>query len=343
MARKNKKTNRKSVERIGLAGELFLDGTGEVAVKRAGRGDQLKGIVHEVIHCEKKNIASMLRGAGERCKLTQKSNAVVVDTVTVKNGKVISREQLKDLVSKSGIDKAAKRIRNGEYRSAKIVATTESVEKLAAKAGGKKIHSSGISSKTTTRIADNKGANVRSRNLLASNMTDIGHQAAGSAVTTALLSAAGECIDSYGDYRKGRIGHSQYAGRIARTAGTQAAKSGIKTASALALKEGAKQAAKASGKTALKRVMGSNAVTAVAFGIVEQAADTIAYANGSIDKQTYKKNTARNAGSTGGAIGGAVAGAAVGSIVPVVGTAVGAAIGGMLGSIGGGFGASKLV
>jgi phage tail tape-measure protein len=334
--------NKKNRNWIGLGQELFWDRIGAEAVKHVGRGDQMKGTVHEIAHCAIKNIKSAAKVSGEFCRLTSKKNAAVVDTITTLKGKVIAREQLKDVVSPSGVRKVLKRVNSGYYRSAKIVATEESVKKLMGKSG-KKIYASGVSSKTTTRTADNHGVNVRNKALLQNNIADIGKQAKEAAILSAALGAMREAFSVHSAYKKGEINKKEYSKRVVKSAGKHAAKSAAKTASALMVKEGMKSVAKASGKTALRRFAGSNVVTTVAFGMVEQASDTIMYASGKIDKKQYKENTLQNAGSTGGALAGAALGASIGSVVPGVGTAIGAAVGGMIGSIGGGIGSKRFV
>ena len=339
--RKMKKSN-KSRERIGLGVELFWDRIGQKSVEHVGRGDQLKGTVHEFAYCEKKNIVSIFKGYSETCVLTAKKNATVVDAVTMSRGKVISRVQLKDVISASGVKAVQKRVNSGYYRSAKIVATYESAKKLA-RNSNKKIYSSGISSKTTNRVADNQGVNVRSKDILKTNVQDIGAQAASAALFSTALATVSETVNHYHAYKKGTICAKEYGKRVVKHAGKQAMTSGAKTASALMIKEGIKQTAKVSGKTALKRVASSNVVTTVVFGIVEQSVDTFSYMNGNIDKKAYKKRSVQNAGSTGGAAAGAALGASIGSIVPGAGTAIGAVIGGIAGSLSGSWGAGKLV
>ena len=336
-----RKENKKNSNTFGLGLEMYWDCIGESAVEHVGRGDQLKGTVHEIAYCAKRNLKSMATFSDEICKLTSSKNAKVVDVLISKNNKITERLQLKDVVSDSGVRSVVNRTNSGYYRSAKMVGTKESVSKLAEKST-KQILSSGISSKTTNRIADNHGANVRDKALLRGNMQDIGMQAGSSALFAAALSVAGETVGSYRDYRHGHISGGEYAGRILKTTGTNAAKSALKTSSALALKEGTKQLAKVAGKSTFKRVVGSNGFTAVAFGIVEQAGDTVMYMSGRIDRETYKSNSIQNVGSTGGAVAGAAAGAAMGSIIPGPGTVIGATIGGIVGSIGGGHGLKKL-
>ena len=336
-----RKHNKNNINTFGMGLEMYWDRIGESAVRHVGRGDQLKGTVHEVAYCTKRNLKSLVTFSDEVCKLTSSKNAKVVDAIISKNNKITERLQLKDVVSESGVRSVVNRTNNGYYRSAKIIGTKESTTKLAKKST-KRIISSGISSKTNNRIADNQGVNVRDKALLSGNMQDIGMQAGSSALFAAALSVAGETVGSYHDYKYGHISGGEYAGRIIKTTGTNAAKSALKTSSALALKEGTKQLAKAVGKSSLKRVAGSNAFTAVVFGVVEQVGDTAMYMSGHIDSKTYKSNSIQNVGSTGGAVAGAAAGAAMGSIIPGAGTVIGATIGGIVGSIGGGHGLKKL-
>jgi hypothetical protein len=320
--------------------EMYQDGVGREALQRAGENGQLKGVVHEILYRDRKNVESLLRGKGEITRLTRSQTARTVDLVTTREGRIVSREQLKDVTSAAGIRKTLEQIRSGQYRSARLVGTEETTSALARST--KPVRSSGISSSTTRRIADNTGVRVRDRSLLEGNFREIGSQAAWSGALSGLAGTVDTALRERENLRQGRIDTLEYTRRVAVGGIGSAAKSGAKTASALALKEGAKAAAKATGKSALRRAAGSTAATAVVFGLVEQASDTIDYYRGAIDGETYKKRSAENAGGTGGAIAGAAAGAAIGSVIPVVGTGIGAVVGGMIGSIGGRWGAGSL-
>jgi hypothetical protein len=341
MKRTHNKRNSNHANIFGMGMELFWDRIGDEAVKHVGRGDQIKGTIHEMAHCTLKNIQSAAKVTGEVCHLTKQKNAPVVDAVIMRNGKTIGREQLKDVTSRSGIRSVVRRIQSGYYRSAKLVATRESAKMLSGKTK-KPIHSSGISSKTTQRAADNQGANVRDNSLLQNNLSDIGNHAKNAALFSMIFGATTQAVSRYKHYKSGEINRTDYAKSIITHAGKQGAKSATKTGAALLAKEGLKVFAKKTGQGALRRLAGSNAGTTIVFGLVEQAGDTIKLASGKINARTYKNNSVRNAGSTGGAQAGTAIGASNGSAVPNNGTAIGAAVGGVIGSLGGSFGAKKL-
>jgi phage tail tape-measure protein len=165
---------------------------------------------------------------------------------------------------------------------------------------------------------------------------DIGLQACASAIVSGINSMAKEGGKSLEDYRSGKIDQKQYTYRVIHKGTEGAMKGGARTASGLALSEGAKHfIGKKFGQEVLKRLSRHNALTAVAFFVVDQSADTFKLYTGKIDSAKYKVNTAENLGTTGGAIGGAAAGAMIGSVVPGMGTAFGAMIGGMFGAMSG--------
>jgi len=329
MKRDNEKRSGMSFDFAGFAKESFLDEVGREAVKRAGRGDQLKGVIHEVLYKEKFNMRNIL--SGERMELTKSANARVVDSVVKRGSKIVSRVQVKDVVSSSGISEVNRRVKSGYYRSAKLAVNSESVSKVG-RGSSKTVIDTGISSKTTTRVADNMGAKVRNGNLLRDNLADIGNEALGAAKFGAATSAAFSSYRAISSYKRGDMSGSEALKSVVVESAKGAGKAAAKRGAALAVKEGIKTGSKALGKNALK----GNVATAVAFGVVEQGIDTFKYFTGDIDGEEYKKRSAGNVGSTGGAIAGASAGAAIGSVVPVVGTVIGAGIGGFIGSIGGG-------
>lgn len=135
-------------------------------------------------------------------------------------------------------------------------------------------------------------------------------------------------IESFQDYRKGKIDEKQYTYRIVYK-GTQAAvKGGSRTAASLGLSEGAKRLiAKKFGQEAIKRLGKYNFITSMAFGIIDQGTHTYNYVNGSLPKRDFKIKSIENVGGTGGAISGAAAGAMIGSAFPGLGTVAGAMLG----------------
>lgn len=172
---------------------------------------------------------------------------------------------------------------------------------------------------------------------------EIGLHAIASAVMGGINGMAKEGAKSYEEFKAGKIDEKQLTLRIVSKGTETAVKGGARTASGLALSEGAKRMIhKRFGETVLKRLTRHNALTAFAFFIVDQGADTYKYFNGDIASDQYKVNTLTNIGTTGGSIGGAAAGAIVGSVVPVLGTAVGAMLGGMFGAMSGAAGGQSL-
>lgn len=130
------------------------------AMARAGKNVNLKGHIHEVLVKDSMNLKSVL--SGQHTELTKSTTAKVVDLVTTKGGKVVGRIQVKDTLSKSGINKLARQAADVKYRGAKLVGTDETTKLANAafkKAGiSKRMVSSGTSSKTTTTLAQRAGA-----------------------------------------------------------------------------------------------------------------------------------------------------------------------------------------
>ena len=165
-----------------------------------------------------------------------------------------------------------------------------------------------------------------------------------SAATNAILGGINmmikEGMNSYEDYASGKIDQKQYTYRVMVKGSAAAAKSGGKTVVALSLKEGVKVFAKKLGAEGFKRFARSNAMTAIAFGVVDQGADTYKYYKGELNESQYKINSSENLGGTGGAIGGAAVGAMLGSVVPGLGTGAGALLGSLMGMLGAAGGAT---
>lgn len=339
MGKKKRKKNKRSsatAVRAQFAHELAWDAIGEMAADRAGRGPQLKGVVHEVAWSTKKNLDPGALFRGESTRLTGSVSARELDAVTTRAGKVVERAQLKDLTSQSGIADLERRLGRGQYRTARLVGTEETAAAWSKRGHRKAMDSSGISSRRTARVAENSGSKVRGGSV-ASNLRDIGGMAGGAAATGAVFGAAAEAVTSYGELSSGRISGGEFAGRVATTATRSGAAAGVKTAAALGLKEGAKQVAIRSGSEAARRLAGSNVGTAVAFAAVDQVVDVGRFLNGDIDGAELGTRTVANTGTAGGGLGGATLGAAVGTaICPGIGTVLGSVVGGVVGSVSGG-------
>ena len=259
-----------------------------------------------------------------------------MDLVTTQNRRVVERIQAKDCISDACAKKVQGRVAAGQYRTARLVGTRETAEKLRAAGIAKKVRSSGVSSRSTTRAADNAGAKVPNNSLLLNNAMDIAGCAGKAGVTGGVLGAGAEALGSLKALRAGRIDGAEYAQRVVVTGAKATVDSTVRTTMAL----GAKEAAKAVARRAERR--GSNGSpaptpgTAVAFGFAEQMVNTAHLIGGKIDGHEYGIRSVQTVGSTGGAIGGAAAGAAIASVIPGLGTVVGAVVGGLSGAIGGG-------
>lgn len=336
MKKKHKK--KKGSINIGLAQESYWDMAGQEARKLVGNQTQIKGTIHEIVVRDKKNLSLQSILSGEMTSLAKSRHSTAVDLVTLKSGKVISRSQLKDVISRKGIDNVVKQAKSGKYRSVKLIGTNETKALYDARSssGGKIMHSSGVSTNSTTRAAHNTGAKIRGNDVIAGNMKDIAGQSGNSAILSAILTGGLEAVSCISDMRKGHINGAEFAGRVIKTTSVSAISGGAKTGAALAMKEGGKAVAKKIGGETAKRIAGSNAATVVAFGIVEQALDTAKLFSGKIDGKEYGSRTVQNVSGTGGAIGGAAFGASIGSVVPGIGTAIGGLVGGIVGGIGGG-------
>jgi hypothetical protein len=120
------------------------------ALERAGRCPQLKGHVHEILFKDGFNLSHIING--EHAALTKSNIAPMKDIVITKGGKVVGHMQLKDTVSNSGVRKTVQQIAEGKYGKTAVYGTTETTAKVGSKVA-QKVHDSGISSNTTSRIA----------------------------------------------------------------------------------------------------------------------------------------------------------------------------------------------
>ena len=132
------------------------------ALDRAGQNPHLKGHIHEVLVQDRLNLRNLVNGSGARTAMTRSTTAPVVDLVTTEGGKVVERLQLKDTLSPSAVNKLVKQVADGKYRTAQLVGTEETtqvVNQALDKAGlSKRMVSSGVTSRTTTTLAQRAGA-----------------------------------------------------------------------------------------------------------------------------------------------------------------------------------------
>lgn len=195
---------------------------------RSGSGSPMgaKGIVNEITFTDLKNLES-LGDPKTVTRLTQQANAPQVDVVTMCDGKVAARYQLKDTPSSSAY--TLKQVQAGKYQQTQLVGTKESAQSfntLAEKAGvGKRMDSTGVSSKTTKRIADKFTHTVP-------DLSNVTHCAKNSAVAGAAVTAAveaaksianGDSLGEFAEHAVPKCAESAVAAGVGAAAGELAA------------------------------------------------------------------------------------------------------------------------
>lgn len=130
------------------------------ALARAGKNPRLHGHIHEILIRDAINVDPSRILSGESAKLVANPTAKTVDIVVTRGSKVIERIQAKDTAESIG--HTLKQIRSGQYNSAQILGTDETVSAFARHAdklsGTKSIQPSGISTSTTKSLATRAGA-----------------------------------------------------------------------------------------------------------------------------------------------------------------------------------------
>jgi len=243
--------------------QVYESKAGVEALIRGGQNPKLKGVVHEVLFKDKLNAANLLNG--KRASLTQSTTAVRDDVIVKSVGKVVERYQLKD--APASVERVIKQASGGKYAGTKLVGTAETVEKYAAAGGDgvKSMSSSGISSKTTERIADKALGKMGSAKNVMSGAGRAGviGVAVGCGITA--ITSVGELID-------GEIDGAEFAGRVAKAGVTGGVCSAGGAVAATAASAATGAAITASGIGAAAVSAGGVAATAVAFAPVVVAA-----------------------------------------------------------------------
>lgn len=126
------------------------------AIARAGNNPNLHGHILEIMASDKTNF-NPFNGLTET--LTKSTTAKTVDTVVKSGGKIIGRNQYKNV---KNVADTIKKVKAGQYNSATLKGTIETTKKFneaAEKAGiVKRMKSTGISSNTTKALAKSVGA-----------------------------------------------------------------------------------------------------------------------------------------------------------------------------------------
>lgn len=113
--------------------------------------------------------------------------------------------------------------------------------------------SSGISSKTTTRAADNAGVKVPNKNLIGNNFKDISGQSMNAGLISGAFGGVISVMRNAEDLRYRAISPSEFGKEVAKDIVKTSSVSAAKTAVALGMKEGGEVIAKKVGSESLKK------------------------------------------------------------------------------------------
>lgn len=185
----------------GSASNVYEASVGMRALNRAGQNPQMKGVGHEIMCCDKYNLNPGNILNGRHMDLTKSTTAHMKDVIAKNSaGKVVGHAQLKDTISNAGVRKTVQQIESGHYSKTRVIGTEETaakVNKVLEKHGFKqRVESSGISSKTTSRIADKTLGKMPT-------ISTVFSAARAGGVTGAAVGAGMEAISSIGDLLEG--------------------------------------------------------------------------------------------------------------------------------------------
>lgn len=185
----------------GSASNVYEASVGMRALNRAGQNPQMKGVGHEIMYCDKYNLNPGNILNGRHMDLTKSTTAHMKDVIAKNSaGKVVGHAQLKDTISNAGVRKTVQQINSGHYSKTRVIGTEETaakVNKVLEKCGVKqRVESSGISSKTTSRIADKTLGKMPT-------ISTVSSAARAGGVTGAAVGAGMEAISSIGDLLEG--------------------------------------------------------------------------------------------------------------------------------------------
>lgn len=203
MTDNNKKQN--------MAGTMVHEGyeasVGARVLQRSGASatqltSKAKGIAHEIMYCDKLNVNPENLVKGVHAGLTKSSTAPMKDII-LKNthGRIAGHAQLKDTISPAGIRKTLDQMASGKYNKTAMMGTEETAQKvneLADKLGIKcqKIKSTGISSKTTERVAEKTLGRMP-------KVATLGNAAKSGGAAGAVFGAGMEAVSSISDVMNG--------------------------------------------------------------------------------------------------------------------------------------------
>lgn len=256
MASKNNKT----ITTTTMIKESYEGKVAIEALNRAGKCPNLKGHVHEILYKDKFNITPSNILKNQKAVLTKSNTAKMKDIIIMKGNKVSGHAQLKDTISYSGIKKTIAQINSGHYNKTRVLGTTETVAKIKNKVS-QPVHSTGISSETTTRIANKALGKLPTTSAL----HNIGKS---SGVTGAAVSAGLQAISSLCDVYNGKKSIDDAAVDIA-VSGAKGGVTGYTSAVAGSVAAGATGTALAT--TGLGAIVTGSAIGAAAITVAPVA------------------------------------------------------------------------
>ena len=197
----------------GSASNVYEASVGMRALNRAGQNPQMKGVGHEIMCCDKYNLNPGNILNGRHMDLTKSTTAHMKDVIAKNSaGKVVGHAQLKDTISNAGVRKTVQQIKSGHYSKTRVIGTEETaakVNKVLEKHGFKqRVESSGISSKTTSRIADKTLGKMPT-------ISAVSSAAKAGGVTGAAVGAGMEAISSIGGWMEGDKSAGEAAADVA--------------------------------------------------------------------------------------------------------------------------------
>ncbi len=249
----------------GSASNMYEASVGLRALNRVGQNPQMKGVIQEIMYCDHYNTSMGNILNGRHMDLTKSTTAHMKDVIAKNSaGRVVGHAQLKDTISNAGVRKTVQQIKSGHYNKTRVIGTEETankVNKVLEKYGVKqRVESSGISSKTTSRIADKTLGKMPTTSTLFSAAKSGG-------VTGAAVGAGIEAFSSFGEWLEG----DKSAGEAVADVATAGVKGGVVGAVSSVIGSAAAGATGSAIAAAMATTVGS-AVAGTAVGAAALAA-----------------------------------------------------------------------
>lgn len=322
-------------EHVARGQEVYLGQVAHRLRNRCGMCPQAKGVAQEIMFGDRLNARPRAVVLRLRARQPNSRSTRTADLVLTREGRrgTFGLIQVKDVTSTGGIGKTLRQVRAGQYRRSSLFGSPETVKEYS-RAGGQSVqrmHSTGISSTTTTRVAAQAGCKVRGINagqMIAADIAKTTASAAALSGGTQLLLGVASGFQAIQEGTPVDQVVRQVAGQTASAFGA----SGVKTATAVTIRHGLTLAAERLTAEVVRDALKSGGATGVVFSVVELAYDALSLATGSIDKEEFRERSCSTAGGTGGALTGAAVGSA---LLPGLGTILGAVVGGAAGQVAG--------